>query len=166
MISAKQCNRECMRLLLTTLIIDYKAVLWTWIKWCCYLLLSPRPYNWQPPAKTFVCFNLQFTHFNIFNTVAVRNVDYIGRATDRFWPCHYIVMHSFWSIVPLTRRKYLLWQILHQWKDADSLRAIGQPSKHFSNVLISTRGWPLHCLKAMAMVWETSVHDNMKIKIV
>lgn len=158
-------------MLLTTFIIDYKVVLTAECKASDKLdmnkiVFSPASFPpsfqlfWrQPPAKDFLCFNLQYTHLNLINTVAVRNGDHIGWVTGHLYHAAILLCVLCLSIILLTRRKYLLWEILYQWNDAHSLRAIGQPSKHLSNVID-----PLHCLEAMVMVWELSVLEKIEIK--
>ena len=82
------------------------------------IALLPTSFSLSPPPvltiilktatrKAFVCFNSQYTYFNLINTVAVRNVDYTCRACHQaFVPFHYFVMSflllSYFIIVDKT----------------------------------------------------------------
>ena len=84
-------------MLLTTFIIDYKVVFTAECKAPDSLDMNkivflpasfPPSFQlfWrQPPAKDFLCFNLQYTHSNLINTVAVRNGDHIGWVTGHLY---------------------------------------------------------------------------------
>lgn len=57
-------------------------------------------------SKRFLCFNLQYTHFNFINTVAVRNFDPIGRVHQAFVPHnHFIITRSLLLNYSINKRQ-------------------------------------------------------------
>lgn len=93
-------------MLLTTLIIDFKVVLTAGCRASDQLDIGDAACSLPPSVLTIIlktaghqqrilCVNLQYIHFNLINTVAVRNVDHIGCVTKLLYHArHHFIMRS------------------------------------------------------------------------